>query len=373
MVDLDDDFCFPCSSCLAKFDSLRELRKHICGILHDNANDIKNYQAPTKTLKTEYLKKEIDSQASSFLQKSNAEINKSEQDKFPNIVQTDNLEMVSELYQKTSSKSNVDLVLQDNVSDCAASKQMFSSQITYLRHQWAHKKNKGSVCLPCSEHDCSEFFWKTETLDSHKAKAHGIHKTFSCNICTWSSKFKQLAKKHHENKHLNLNLNSYICTECGEGFKSQQVLKHHMKKELGIYDYKCKQCEYKTITNVQLEIHIVNKHTKAFRFICSECGKGFAERFFLKFHMSRHTGERNYKCKFCENRFRLKEVLKRHENIHLNIKPYECNMCPKKFGGQNNLQVHIKRHLNQKDYLCPRCEKGFIEPAGLRNHRCPKK
>ena len=30
MADLDTDFCFPCSSCQAKFGSLRELRKHLC-------------------------------------------------------------------------------------------------------------------------------------------------------------------------------------------------------------------------------------------------------------------------------------------------------------------------------------------------------
>ena len=279
--------------------------------------------------------------------------------------------MIPELDQKTSSKSKVDLVLQDNISDCAASKTMFSSHIIYLRHQWAHKKNKGKVCLPCTEHDCSEFFWKSEILDSHKVKAHGICKTFSCNICPWSSKNKHLAKQHHENKHLKLNLNSYICTECGEGFKSKKVLEYHIKKKFSIYDYKCKECDYKTITNVQLKSHIVQKHSKAYRFICYECGKGFTERFFLKFHMSRHTGEKSYKCKICENSFRLKETLKKHENIHLNIKPYECSMCPMKFGGHNNLKVHIKRHLNQKDYVCSNCKRGFIEPAGLRNHICP--
>ena len=115
MVDLDENFCFPCASCLAKFDSLRELRKHLCELLQDDAKDIKNVKAPTKTLQTESLKKEIDSQTWSLLKKYNAEVNKSEQDKLPNTVQTNKLEMIPELDQKTSSKSKVDLVLRDNI------------------------------------------------------------------------------------------------------------------------------------------------------------------------------------------------------------------------------------------------------------------
>ena len=389
MVELDHDFCFPCSLCLAKFDSLRQLRNHVCGLLQNVTKEIKNVNPLTKSLvKTENYNKEHNSKDLSLQLKSNVEekclstynivldhTNQNEQDRLPSMLQPENREPFPELDRNNLSKPKEDLISKDYVSECAPCKKVFFNKIIYLRHQWAHKKSKGNTgtLFTCTEHDCPDIFWKSENLNYHKGKTHGIKQIFTCDVCPFSSKYKKVVKQHHDNKHLNLNLNSFRCTECGKGFKTKTSLVYHMKKKYSAYDYKCEECSYKTITKVQLERHNVQNHTKAFRFICSECGKGFTERVFLKLHMSRHTDERNYQCSFCENRFRLKETLKSHENIHLNIKPYECNMCPKKFGGHNNLKVHIKRHLNQKDYVCSTCKRGFIEPAGLRNHGCPKK
>ena len=51
MVGIDHDFCFPCSSCHAKFDSLRELRQHLCEILQDNAKNPKHILGQKKSAK----------------------------------------------------------------------------------------------------------------------------------------------------------------------------------------------------------------------------------------------------------------------------------------------------------------------------------
>ena len=377
MSDLDTEFCFPCSSCLAKYDSLRLLRKHVCGLIHnfekDDGNIIQN-------------KKVLDDQQNSdpltILPKANTQSNSITTSKYKlkeinKIVNQKSTKISPQEMQKPFSELNHGAITKPNETclECASCQKIFSGKIIYHRHQWLHNKNKGRSddCLPCTEHDCSELFWKSEHLDLHKSRVHGINRVYNCDSCPYSNRSKFLAKSHQENKHLKLNLNSYICTECGEGFNNKPNLEYHIKKKNATYNYKCEQCDYKTIFKDRLKAHMQRHGNKMFRYICSECGKGFIVRAKLKYHMSTHTGERNFKCSFCEMRFNLKSTLKRHENIHLNIKPYECNMCPKKFGGHSNLQVHIKRHMGQKDYVCSTCEKGFIEPAGLRNHRCPRK
>ena len=47
MVNSDIDFFSPCSSYQAKFDSLSELRKHLCGLSQDG-----NIQSPISPVKT---------------------------------------------------------------------------------------------------------------------------------------------------------------------------------------------------------------------------------------------------------------------------------------------------------------------------------
>ena len=303
------------------------------------------------------------------------ELNSSEQKKPPYIFPHERLETSNDFDQKTVPNSNGTLDLQDIELKCRMCKKVFSDKIIYLKHQWAHKKMKGnpSDCLPCTEHDCSDIFWKSENLYSHKSKVHGIQRIFSCDSCPYSSKNKHLANLHHENKHSQLNLNSYICTNCGDGFRTKSALAYHMKKKYGVYDYKCEECNYKTFMKGNLNLHMETHGKKIFRFVCSECGRGFRHKCNLTIHMLQHSDEKNYKCNFCEKSFRMKATRTHHEKIHLNIRAYECHMCPKRFRGHNNHKVHVKRHYNQKDYVCSRCERGFIEPAGLRKHSCPKR
>ena len=382
MVDVDSDFCFPCSSCLAKFCSLRELRKHVCRRSHDDTQGNKRHKTPTEVKDIKFIFEENTFNNFPSLQQSLKKCNKGEQQGLPKYLPQENVETVLEVNPKTATKPRGTLALKDVESECAPCKKVFSRQIIYLRHRWEHKKYELNTrkyketqndCLPCTEHDCSEVFRKPENLEFHKAKVHGIQKVFKCNICPYSSKNKLVFKIHNENKHDQSNLNSYICNECGDGFKNKKNLDYHMKKKYGTYDYKCEECNYKTFVKDQLKTHMQTHGEKIFRFICSECGKGFTHRAYLKYHMSRHTGQRNFKCNFCEKSFRMKFTMTHHEKIHLNIRPYQCNMCPKKFRGHNNHKVHIMRHLNQKEYVCSRCERGFIEPAGLRHHSCPKK
>ena len=358
MDDLDITFCFPCFSCHAKFGSLRELRKHLCELSTDLTKSSTIFPIKTDVINRVPIPQKL------FLPEYN-------ESKSP---RKDSLGVVLQKKPENSSdksSQNKEALFKQNISlVCVPCKKVFPDQILYYKHEWAHNMNKNNTnkFLSCSEEDCFEILPNSKLLKSHKSKIHGIQKIFTCNICTFSSKYECDLKRHHDRKHLALD--SCICTECGKYFRSQYALQYHMKKKYSVYDYKCQSCDFKAILDAQLKAHVMNIHTKAHPFICTECGQGFTAKCYLKNHMSIHTGEKKYNCTSCKLCFRQKTTLKKHELIHFNIRPFECNMCPKKFRVPTNLQVHIKRHLNQKDYVCGICKKGFIEPAGLRKHSC---
>ena len=381
MGDVDNDFCFPCSYCKAQFDSLRELRKHMCVLLKDIGKNEPNISVSTEPVNKEQIMNDL------LIEQNPGHKNNIPQTKnfsTQNTAQTEISQLPADMMatmqsNNTEEKSSINVFIpiksetnsEKYSKDCVPCQKVFSDQIMYLKHEWAHKKNKANpnICLPCIEPNCLEILPNSKMLDSHKRKAHGIQNVFTCNICSYSSTTKSIVKLHHDKKHLASD--SCICTECGEGFKSRLALEYHIKKKYGVYDFKCQGCEYQTITEAQLKTHVINVHTRVFPVQCPECGKGFTHKCYMKIHMSKHTGEKKKKCKFCEISFRLNGTLRRHERIHLKIQPYKCTMCPKGFREGQDLQVHIKRHLNQKDYVCSNCKRGFIEPAGLRKHRCP--
>ena len=81
---------------------------------------------------------------------------------------------------------------------------------------------------------------------------------------------------------------------------------------------------------------------------CTECESSFADKYYLKHHVSRvHLTIKPLKkliCKECETPFEQKQHLEHHMNkVHLNVKPYECNFCEKAFFVKVHLKTHLKR------------------------------
>ena len=355
MVDLEQDFCFPCFTCQTKFYSLRELRKHPCEMLHGNPMNIL-VQTTTKNKKHDnhvFLKQQTE-----IFIKLQTDKNVTEESNFK-----ESISPYSVLPKKKSARIDdlpcPEIIVKEESNDID-----YNSPSKVLSKQ----KTDPIDCLPCTHQDCSKVFATPKLLYSHRWRVHGIQRMFSCDICPYSSKEKKNVSRHKNIQHSDLKV--VTCTECGESFKCKTSLEYHMKKKYGEYNEQCKSCDYKAITEAQIKNHIMRVHTQLFKVQCTECGKGFTGECYLKYHMTVHTGEKKFKCTFCESRFRNKITLKKHENIHLDVKPYACHICPKQFRGDNNLEVHVKRHLNQKDHVCHTCKRGFIEPAGLRNHSC---
>uniref|UniRef100_A0A182LVK3 C2H2-type domain-containing protein n=1 Tax=Anopheles culicifacies TaxID=139723 RepID=A0A182LVK3_9DIPT len=109
---------------------------------------------------------------------------------------------------------------------------------------------------------------------------------------------------------------------------------------------------------------------------CTECGKWFLDRYFLRRHELVHTKEKPYQCDKCSKSFTQKASLSTHMLIHSREKKYQCKLCPLKFVQKWNLETHVKqRHPNLDDavlenrFLCQKCPSVFKTIGGLRAHR----
>ena len=86
----------------------------------------------------------------------------------------------------------------------------------------------------------------------------------------------------NHNNNFNLNL-KHLCEVCDKSFKTQNILRQHMR------------------------IHTGDKP-----FVCNICSKAFSQMASLKYHSATHSDERPYSCDYCSKTFKLKPPFKKH-------------------------------------------------------------
>jgi len=102
---------------------------------------------------------------------------------------------------------------------------------------------------------------------------------------------------------------SLKCPKCPENdmsvvFTTQLDLQAHIRK-VHAKTFTCDLCGYSTKRSKSYDIHVLKEHTpNAERpFTCQYCNKGFFEKTLFKDHLNIHTGARPYVCKHCNASF----------------------------------------------------------------------
>ncbi|CAL4216051.1 unnamed protein product [Meganyctiphanes norvegica] len=138
--------------------------------------------------------------------------------------------------------------------------------------------------------------------------------------------------------------------------------------------YQCPHCNIK-IHKQTLKKHLqMRTDEKAHR--CSHCGKWFASRYHMLWHMKSHTAQshKTYQCCYCDKSFSSDRNMAQHQRIHTDEKqhqgsqieekvtekstekPYQCGHCDKRFP----FLYHLINHQNAgKSYKCIMCGKKF--------------
>ncbi|KAK9479870.1 hypothetical protein V1514DRAFT_326698 [Lipomyces japonicus] len=168
-------------------------------------------------------------------------------------------------------------------------------------------------------------------------------------------------------------------TICSKVFSNTHDLSEHIiASHVGSrkQEYRCAWhgCErnHKPFNQRQKIIRHLQTHTHNRPFVCTICGRQFAEQIVLTQHLRVHSGERPYRCKVCGKRFAASTALSVHLRTHTGEKPLRCKWpgCGKFFSESSNLAKHMRTHTPDRNFKCPveSCEKAFVRHDQLVRH-----
>ncbi|XP_014391508.1 PREDICTED: zinc finger protein 501, partial [Myotis brandtii] len=160
----------------------------------------------------------------------------------------------------------------------------------------------------------------------------------------------------------------YMCSDCGKGFCQKYRLAQHQRIHSGERPHGCSECG-KSFSYKHTLVRHQRTHTGERPYKCSECGKTFSYKHTLVGHQRVHTGERPYQCSECGKFFSHSCSLSEHQRIHTGSRPYKCRDCGKFFTSNSNLVKHQRVHTGRRPYECSECGKCFTQSPSLIIHQ----
>lgn len=180
-----------------------------------------------------------------------------------------------------------------------------------------------------------------------------------CRICCFSYRSETALQSHlvaahsaqQVKRYLSLTPKSVKCGKCAEAFNSYYQLYHHDQRvhlgNTGEASLKCRECDKFFPTERLLLSHTAKKHvdpdTKGTT--CDVCGKVYATKQTLAFHMRIHTGSKPVSCTDCKEKFRCESLYRQHRISHHLHSAFKCALCGQTFSRSNHLGKHLKNHF----------------------------
>jgi len=154
----------------------------------------------------------------------------------------------------------------------------------------------------------------------------------------------------------------FICTNCGKGFNNKYKMHSHEKKHRdGILD----PVKPKPIKQP-------NPPKPVRHLYCNECHEEFSMVKDLKKHIQIHKVKEQIICVHCGTICRSQKNLITHlkvvHNDHDSGLKCSCGVCGKKFEKLSNLEDHIMRHNTIKHFACMYCPKRCATKQDLDRH-----
>lgn len=84
------------------------------------------------------------------------------------------------------------------------------------------------------------------------------------------------------------------------------------------------------------------KNDSGMKHACTLCRKSFKTQNILRQHMRIHTGDKPFVCDICKKAFSQMASLKYHQATHSDDRPFKCDKCSKTFKLKPPFKKHIK-------------------------------
>ncbi|XP_077171347.1 zinc finger and SCAN domain-containing protein 23-like isoform X2 [Paroedura picta] len=154
----------------------------------------------------------------------------------------------------------------------------------------------------------------------------------------------------------------------GSGMRGPSMRAAHAATPYGTAERFPQECGRRLV-----EIEGLQGHTGApsrdNTYVCAQCGKGFRWPSALAVHQRTHTGEKRHRCTECGKRFGQRGHLTVHRRIHSGEKPYACPQCGKQFVDSSHLTKHQRTHLGDRPHHCAQCGRKCANKRSLVQHQ----
>ncbi|XP_062426643.1 zinc finger protein ZFAT isoform X1 [Rhea pennata] len=208
-------------------------------------------------------------------------------------------------------------------------------------------------------------------------------KIFTCEYCNKVFKFK-----HSLQAHLRIHTNEkpYKCSYCNYASAIKANLNVHMRKHTG-EKFSCDYCTFTCLSKGHLKVHIERVHKKIKQH-CRFCKKKYSDvknlikhikethdlqdkkvkDVFDELRLMTREGKRQllYDCHICERKFKNELDRDRHMLVHGDERPFACELCGHGATKYQALELHVRKHPFV--YVCSVCLKKFVSSVRLRAH-----
>lgn len=140
-------------------------------------------------------------------------------------------------------------------------------------------------------------------------------RSFTCEQCGKAFEDRRCYTQHVK---IHKARTQFQCEHCYQTFTQKSNMLNHIKiQHLKEGKLKCDLCQFSTFYKDVLATHIdrVHKKLKKVKFICTYCSKTFSRRLVFDEHVDKHEGRYRYSCQFCARRYRNKARCKSHSAL----------------------------------------------------------
>ena len=221
---------------------------------------------------------------------------------------------------------------------------------------------------------CGKIFQFRNSMLRHERKHSGVK--YECSYCDASYTTQYHLQRHNCSAHEvnpDYMLNRILCTQCGQGFTTNQSLREHYERQHGegVAPMLCPDCGKGFYGKSSLKRHMKFACVSGDHLKCTICAKEFERRSALVNHMRSHQDRPVFACSGCgtvfsNKRSMVNHILQSHPDLSDEYKPPDkteiCNVCDLAIPSRRQLKQHkVDYHGLKYPYKCEKCGKGYVE------------